>query len=207
MPLRIYLSLGLLIVTGICLSGCSNERSANTSITTQGESRNADTPFASQQPDKDVIAKGFVYAQKNDPKALKIADSLIHFGGKNDIIARGFYLKGIYFTNLNITEKAIACFDSAIINNYTFTEPYIEKGILLYELKKYDLAIDLLNKASQLDRYNPELYYWLAKNYDAKKNHEEALFYYEQTIILDPKFNGVKEAIEQINQNPKTTHK
>lgn len=208
MPLKIYLPLGLLSIAATFTIACTNNRSADETVTSLEESKaTRDILKKRGETIDDAIATGFKYAEKNDPKALLVADSLITLGKTNVDIANGFYLKGIYFANINNTDKAIACFDSSILNNYTFTEPYIEKAILRYESKKFDLAIDLLSKASQLDRYNPEIYYWMAKNYESQKNQEEALFYYEQTLVLDPNFNDAKDAIEHLKTNPKTTDK
>lgn len=208
MPLKTDLTLGLLSIATIFVIACKEKKSSTTSgVRIEESTVKEDIATIVNAPNNDAISTGFGYAEKNDPKALEIADSLIKFGKTNSIIANGFYMKGIYFTNLNNTDKALANFDSAIVTNYTYTDPYIEKAILLYERKKFDLALDLLNKASQLDRYNPEIYYWMAKLYESKKNHEEALFYYEQTIVLDPGYENARKAIDQLKRNTKTTDK
>lgn len=208
MPLKTYTALGPVAFIVCFIVACTGNNSAeNRKFFSATEDAKQKIQLSNEELSNDPISNGFIYAEKKDPKALGIADSLIHYGKTNAIVAKGFYLKGVYLTNINITDKAIACFDSAILNNYTFTEPYIEKAILLHESKKYDLAIDLLSKASQLDRYNPEIYYWMAKNYEAENNHEEAFFYYEQTLVLDPKFNNAKEAIDNLKSHSKTTDK
>lgn len=208
MPLKTYPALGLFAVIIIFIVACTGNNSAvDRDFFQATKNAKENMQNSNEELRNDPLSAGFIYAEKKDPKALGIADSLIQYGKTNAIVAEGFYLKGVYLTNVNLTDKAIACFDSAIFNNYTFTDPYIEKAILLHESKKYDLAIDLLSKASQLDRYNPEIYYWMAKNYEDENNHEEALFYYEQTLVLDPKFNNAKEAIDNLKRHSKTTDK
>lgn len=208
MPPKTYPALGPLAFIVIFFVACTGNSSAvdkNFSPATENAKQN--TQISNEELNNGRLSIGFNYAEKKDPKALGIADSLIRLGKTNEIVATGFYLKGIYFTNVSNVDKAITYFDSAIVTNYTFTDPYIEKAILLYEWKKYDLAIDLLGKASQLDRYNPEIYYWIAKNYEAEKNHEEAFFYYEQTLVLDPKFNNAQESIDNLKSQSKRTDK
>lgn len=208
MPLKTHTALGPFAFIVFFIVACTdNKKAVDGDLFHETQNTKHNTQLSNEELSNDPISNGFIYAEKKDPKALWIADSLIQYGKSNAIVSKGFYLKGVYLTNINITDKAIACFDSAILNNYTFTEPYIEKAILLHESKKYDLAIDLLSKASQLDRYNPEIYYWMAKNYEDENNHEEALFYYEQTLVLDPKFNNAKEAIDNLKSHSKTTDK
>lgn len=208
MPLKTYPVLGPIAFIVIFIIACTGNNSAvDRNFSSVSKNAMQNTQISNEELSNDPLSIGFNYAEKKDLKAVGIADSLIRYGKTNTIVANGFYLKGIYFTNINSTVKAMAYFDSAILNNYTFTEPYIEKAILLHESKKYDLAIDLLSKASQLDRYNPEIYYWMAKNYEAEKNHEEAFFYYEQTLVLDPKFKNANEAIDNLKSHSTTTDK
>ncbi len=208
MALKTDLTLGLFSFIAIHILACTNKKSEGDIITPIEENTSKRIKqYNMGGQGNDPVSLGFKYAESNDRRALDIADSLILYGETNVAICDGFYLKGIYYANLNNPDKAISYFDSAILTNYTFTEPYIEKAILLHEEKKFDLALDLLTKASELDRYNPEIYYWMAKNHEAKKDHEEALFYYEQTLVLDPNFTNVKKAIDNIKNNLKTTDK
>lgn len=140
----------------------------------------------------------FLYAAKKDPRSIEVADRLIKQESEKNTPGRGHYLKGIYFANLGDSENAIRQFDSSIISNFTFIDAYIEKSIVLYDQRKFNEAIDLLNKALTFDRYNGDLYFWLAKNHQSNQNKPEAIRNYEQTIMLDSLNEEAKQELFKI---------
>lgn len=143
----------------------------------------------------------FLFAVRGDLMAIPIADRLIKGAKDNTQLARGHYLKGIFYSNVGYDERALAAFDSSIISSFTFTDAYLEKSIILYEQKRFGEAITLLEKASALDKLNAETYFLLAKNHDAKNNKKEAIFFYEQTLILDTSYPTAKKALHRLQNN------
>ena len=206
MSLSVFFPLGLFICAALSMTGCKDNLSIDKE-TMSNEDQNILVKNSKDQMVSDPMIRGFEYAKNNDPRALQMADSLIRHGVTEAVVSKGYYLKGVYFTNTNKIDNALSQFDSSILSNFTFTDPYIEKGILLYEMKKFELAVETLGKAAELDRYNPEIYFWMAKNYESQKNYNEAKFYYEQTILLDQQFFQAKEGLERISINLKKTDK
>lgn len=142
----------------------------------------------------------FLYAAKKDPKSIEVADRLIRQEAEKNIPGRGHYLKGIYYANLGENESAINEFDSSIINNFTFIDAYIEKSIILFEQRKFNEAIDLLNKALKFERFNGDIYFWLAKNLQSIQKKSEAIRSYEQTIMLDSLNEEAKQELIKLKK-------
>lgn len=149
------------------------------------------------QPDQEADLC-YLFAVRGDLMAIPIADRLIKTAKDNVQTARAHYLKGIFYSNVGFDDRALAAFDSSIISNFTFIDAYIEKSIVLFEQKKYKEAIALLNKASELDKLNAEIYFMLAKNHDATANKKEAIFFYEQTLMLDTSYPTAKKALSRL---------
>ena len=141
---------------------------------------------------------GYIYAAKKDTNALIIAEQFIKQKGQEQQVAHGYFLKGIYFVNSNKPSLALNSFTQAILNDYTNTDAYIEKAILLYDLKKFKESLSVLNKSILIDKFQADAYYWMGKNYEAIGNKVDAKFYYEQTILLAPDYEIAKQSLEEI---------
>lgn len=141
----------------------------------------------------------YLFAVRGDLMAIPIADRLIKTATNNIQVSRAHYLKGIFYSNIGFDERALAAFDSSIVSSFTFTDAYIEKSILLYDQKKFGAAISLLQKATAFDKFNAEIYFLLAKNHDASNNTKDAIFFYEQTLLLDTSYPTAKKALSRLN--------
>jgi tetratricopeptide (TPR) repeat protein len=151
------------------------------------------------QPDVEFELAFLEAAQKNE-NALIIADRMINRYTERDIQAKGHFSKGIYYANTSLPKQAIQEFDSAIIKNFTLVDAYVEKGILLLETGKINESIATLSKATALDKNNADILFWLGKAYQEKKEFNQALIYFSETLKLDPSNNSAKSAIEEINK-------
>jgi tetratricopeptide (TPR) repeat protein len=138
------------------------------------------------------------YAESKNAKVTALCDSLI----KSDtaaLHAEPFYYKGIYYSNINEQAKALSSFDEAIKHDYTFMDGYIEKGSLLYEMKKYAEALKVFNLALNISPELPDNFYWIGKCQEAMGQKEEALLNYKRAYGLDNNFKEAKEAAERMN--------
>ena len=119
-------------------------------------------------------------AESGNSRVLKLCDSLIKVDTLG-LYAEPYYYKGIYFSAINEKEKAIALFDQAQKRDIHFMEAYIEKGALLFEMKKIPEARNVFMLALNVSPDYPDTYYWLGKcdeaegkNADDKLNFEKA---------------------------------
>jgi tetratricopeptide (TPR) repeat protein len=142
----------------------------------------------------------FLQAAKKNITALDIAERLIKRYDDGAIQAKGHFTKGIYFANLAMPNEAINEFDSAIIKNFTSVDAYIEKGILLLEIGKVNESIATMTKAIALDKKNADILFWLGKAHKQKKEYEQALVYFSETLKLDPNNLAAEQAIKEIKK-------
>ena len=115
----------------------------------------------------------WLLADQKDPQILVVADSLQKVDDVG-IRSKAKFLTGVYYSNLGQDEKAIAIFDSVIISNYSFVDAYMEKGIILYDQKKFDQALKTFQQAFLLRKNDPEIYLWIGKSYAGLGNKVEA---------------------------------
>jgi tetratricopeptide (TPR) repeat protein len=113
--------------------------------------------------------------------------------------SRGYFVRGVYESNHNLLDQAIASFDSSILQQFTFVDAHIEKSLLLIEKNKVKQAMEGLYKALELDRKNPDIYF-LAGECKRKLNEfEDAKNFYLQALELDPNHAGARKNLKTIN--------
>lgn len=143
-----------------------------------------------------VIALGTLYAQTKNEQALLIADELIN--SKADADKEGYFIKGLYYTFTNEKVKAIAWFDKCLSISYTFMDAYIEKSIALYDLGKYQEALDVLDKALTLQNTFDEAYYYSGKCLEKMKRIPEAIQSYQNALLINPDYVEARDALGKL---------
>jgi tetratricopeptide (TPR) repeat protein len=138
----------------------------------------------------------FEYAQAGNSKALGLTDSII--AAKAPEPEKAYYIKAIYYDNMNQANEALKNYDEAIRQNYNFLDVYRDKGSLLYREKNYDAALRNFQLALKIGPAVAEYYYWIGKIMEAKGNKEEAKFNYKKAYALDKSFIEAKEAEEKL---------
>lgn len=139
----------------------------------------------------------FAYAEAKNPKALLLADSLI----KADSLGRHaepYYFKGYYYENIGNSAEALRLFDAAIQHDYNFLDAHMEKGTVLYNLKKYGDALKVFNLAATITPTYAEAYYWMGKCQQALHQNEEARLNYQRAYGLDKTLTEAKEAADKL---------
>ncbi|MFM7672537.1 MAG: tetratricopeptide repeat protein [Bacteroidota bacterium] len=137
------------------------------------------------------------YAEMGNPltvtycNALRATDTL-----GND--PTPYYYLGIYYTTLKQSAEAIRQFDQAIVTDYNFVEAYIEKAVLLYEMKNYKESVGLLDKALAVAPDYASVYYWTAKCQQALGDKESARSNYLKAYGLDKSFQEAKQAADEL---------
>lgn len=137
------------------------------------------------------------YAETKNPKVLAICDSLIK-ADTEGAHAEPYYYKGIYYSNTGNKNKALSLFDEAVQHDYYFLDGYIEKGGILYEMKKYNDALAVFNLALTISPQFADAWYWIAKCQDATGKKEEARVNYLRAYELDKTLLEAKQAADRI---------
>lgn len=138
----------------------------------------------------------FEYADQKNIKALHLTDSLIK--AKAPAIERAYYVRGTYYNHTGNTVEAMKSYDAAIRANYNFLDAYLDKGILFYEQKQYDEALETFGLGLRVDPATAEFYYWSGKTLQAKGQKEDAKLNYQRAYQLDKTFTEAKQAAEAL---------
>jgi tetratricopeptide (TPR) repeat protein len=144
-----------------------------------------------------LISLGTLYAQTKNPKALMIADALI-VGDRAKAMREAIFLKGLYYNYTNNPKKAIQLFDSCLHMDYTYMFAYREKAIALYDLGKYEEAVQVLTRAVTVQNNFDEGYYWLGRCYEKMNKKDEAIDSYQKALLYDKDFIEAKEALSRL---------
>lgn len=139
----------------------------------------------------------YKYAENKNAKVIALCDSLAAKDSLG-IHAEPYYYKGIYYSNINESGKAIAQFDQAIKKDYQFKNPYIEKGRILYEQKKYPDAMKVFQLVMRLSPSFADSYFWMAKCQEATGQKAEAKLNYQRAYGLDKSWTEAKEAADRL---------
>jgi tetratricopeptide (TPR) repeat protein len=138
-----------------------------------------------------------LYANKKDPRALSVCDSLISrdtTGILNDV----YYIKGVYYSDTRQYDKALEQFNECIRRDWKFVDAYIEKGIIYFEEKKYTEALDIFVMAATVSNTNADAYYWMARCYEATGKKDQAITNYQRALALDKTFTDARDAIRRL---------
>lgn len=147
------------------------------------------------------IALGTVYAEVQNKDALAISNMLID-NESRDNRDDAYFIKGLYYNYAHEPQKAIKVLDSCISINYTYMYAYREKAIALYDLKKYQAAIEVLTRAVTLQNNFDEGYYWMGKTYEKLNKTDSAIQSYQNALLYDKNFTEASDALDRLtNQN------
>ena len=144
-----------------------------------------------------LISLGMLYAQTKNSKALTIADALI-IADKAKAQREALFIKGLYYSYTSNRKKAINFFDSCISIDYTYMFAYREKAIALYDISRYDGAIEVLNRALTIQNNFDEGYYWRGMCYEKLNKKQEATENYQMALLYDKNFIEAKEALSRL---------
>lgn len=168
----------------------------------------ADTPAAIKALEKSYqvrpinyngLALASLYAASLNPKVLTLCDELIRkdtSGIINDVL----YLKGSYYSDSKQYDKAMQMFNECIAHDWKFSDAYIEKGIILHDLKKSDSALKEFTMAATVANTNADAWYWMARIYEEQGKKDLALVNYKRALALDKKFAEAREGIRRVEK-------
>ena len=144
-----------------------------------------------------IISLGTLYAQSKNAKAIAMADALL-IGKKAGADKEALFIKGLYFTYIGDKQKAIGFFDNCLALDYTFMFAYREKAIALYDLHKYEEALNVLNKAVTLQNNFDEGYYWAGRCLEKLNRVNDAIESYKTALQYDPQYIEAQDALAKL---------
>jgi tetratricopeptide (TPR) repeat protein len=141
---------------------------------------------------------GFLYAAQKNKAALVVADFLLSQSQEPLLNSQARYMKGLYYTNIGSRKEALAMFDEIIVNDYTFIDAYIEKGILQYDNKQFAEALKTFDRAVTVSNTHAESYLWMAKCLEALGRKAEALDLYKKTVGFNMGLTEAEEGVQRL---------
>lgn len=87
--------------------------------------------------------------------------------------------------NMSKTEKYVY-YTEKIQEDSTDADAFLERGIVLYEKSNYDLAIEDLTKAIELDPKDDWAYYYRSQAYSGKLDSKKALADLRKCLEINP---------------------
>jgi len=144
------------------------------------------------EPSPDYLTElGILYAHTGNAAAQAVADSLMATDADR-LAHQAWYIRGLYHAAIGENKLAIRCFDQSIAQSLTFTEPYREKALVLYDMGRYEDALSVLDKCVALNNSFDEGHYYRGRCLEKLKRFSEAKEAYETALLYDP---GYYEAI------------
>ncbi len=144
-----------------------------------------------------LIALGTIYAEVKNKNALLIADELLK-ANKTKYGKDAFFLKGLFYNYEGNSQKAISLFDSSLKLDFTYMYAYREKAIALYDIGKFESALNTLKRAVTIQNNFDEGYYWMGKCYEKLHRKEEAIQSYQNALLYDKNFIEARDALEKL---------
>ncbi len=144
-----------------------------------------------------LVALGTLYAETKNPESLVIADALLK-ANKVKSGKEAMFVKGLYYSYTNDKKTAINYFDSSLSMDFTYMFSYREKAIALYDLGRYEEAVEVLKKAVTIQNNFDEGYYWMGRCYEKLSRKRDAIQSYETALLYDKNFVEAKQALDKI---------
>lgn len=146
-----------------------------------------------------LIALGTIYAQKKDAKAISVANSLAGAdAAKSKTGKDAYFIKGLYYNVTGDRKKAIALFDSCIALDYNYMFAYREKAIAFYDQGKYKEALQVLEKAVEIQNNFDEGYYWMGNIYKKLHKNDQAVENYRRALLYDKEFIEARDSLKTL---------
>lgn len=146
---------------------------------------------------EDMISLATLYAQTKNAKALSLADTLL-IKFKPDATKQALFIKGLYYSFTEDKVKAIGFFDQCLALDFHNMDAYREKAIALYDLKKYEDALTVLNRAITLENNFDEGYYYKGRCLEKLNRKEEAIEAYQSALMYTPDYIEAKDALARL---------
>lgn len=112
---------------------------------------------------------------ENVNKALRI----------NQYLAKGYFLKGMAYTEMKDTVKAVSSLQTCIEQDPDYYHAHMQLG-LIFSAKNDPICITYFNNAIRVNPEKPEAYYALGYFYQEHGNYEDALRCYDNMLKVSP---------------------
>ncbi len=140
----------------------------------------------------------FLYAETSNQKTLVICDNLLKQEEALKMRSDILLIKGLYFGRIGNTEQAVRVYDQIIREDYSYMDAYLEKGLIYYDQKKYQEALNVFKLSTTIKNSFAEGYFWMAKTEEKLLQKEAAINNYKRALALDPSISEAREGLKRL---------
>ncbi len=101
-------------------------------------------------------------------------------------------------TRVKLNLLAIETFSQAILAHPAYADAYYQRGMVFFENRKYDRALEDFTRSHELYSKNPKSAFMIGSLYEYKGDTGKALQFYEKAWVLDSTFREAKQAILEL---------
>lgn len=141
-----------------------------------------------------------LFAERKDPKALIVCENINRLRLGREYDAHCAFIAGVYYARTGDTTKAIQQLNNCVAANYTYMEAYIEKGLVYFDNKAYDKALEVFKFASSINTLYADAYYYQARSYEMMGKKDSAVLRFKQALSLDKSMTQAKDKLQQLEQ-------
>ena len=151
-----------------------------------------------ESPDA-LLALANLYAEQKNNRAITLCSRVKALGLGRDYDANCAFIIGVYYARMHDINNALKYFDECIAYSYTYMEAYIEKGLLYFDAKQYDKALEVFQMASTVNNLYADAYYYQARCYEMMNKKDSAVLNFKQSLQIDPTMNEAREHLKQLD--------
>ncbi|HWB24280.1 MAG TPA: tetratricopeptide repeat protein [Chitinophagaceae bacterium] len=139
-----------------------------------------------------------LYAETKNPRALLICSRVKDMGLGAEYDASSAFIAGVYYARTHNRDAALQKFDECISNNYTYMEAYIEKGLVYFDNKQYNDALNVFNFAAKVNNLYADSYYYQARCYEMLNKKDSAVLRFKQSLGLDKNLTEAHAGLKRL---------
>lgn len=148
------------------------------------------------------LAELYFYVKKHDDcfKYINLALKIDKYNSK------AYFMKGMNYKEIKDTAKAISSMQTAIEQDQSFYNAYMQLGIL-NAAQKNPIAVEYYKNALRVQPKSTEIWYAIGKYYQDVENWDKAAEAYEVLLKIDPKNKNANYNMGGINLVGKKDYK
>jgi tetratricopeptide (TPR) repeat protein len=147
-----------------------------------------------------LLALANLYAEQKNDRAILLCSRVKALGLGRDKDADCAFITGIYYARSHKSDDAVKYFNECIANNYTYMEAYIEKGLVYFDAKQYDKALNVFQFASTVNNLYADAYYYMARCYEMMNKKDSAVLRFKQSLQLDPTLDEARDHLKKLGE-------
>ncbi len=148
------------------------------------------------------LAELYFYVKKHD-ECFKYINMALKIDKYN---SKAYFMKGMNYKELKDTSKAISSMQTAVEQDQSFYNAYLQLGIL-NAAQKNPIAVDYYKNALRVQPQSTEIWYAIGKYYQDVENWDKAVEAYEVLLKIDSKNKNANYNLGGINLVGKKDYK